>query len=105
MKRSRIISTIGEKYLTSNIENEEFSYKKALSKIGKNVEKRWLELYRNRKEEIGLSVNKKVSASDEWLAEAYMETDYSKLSQKDFEKTVAEYLGYLVCSGDGENES
>lgn len=38
MKRSRIISTIGEKYLTSNIENEEFSYKKALSKIGKNVE-------------------------------------------------------------------
>ncbi len=71
----------------------------------KNVEKRWLELYRNRKEEIGLSVNKKVSASDEWLAEAYMETDYSKLSQKDFEKTVAEYLGYLVCSGDGENES
>lgn len=71
----------------------------------KNVEKRWLELYRNRKEEIGLSVNKKVSASDEWLAEAYMETDYSKLSQKDFEKTVADYLGYLVCSGDGENES
>ena len=38
MKRSKIISTIGETYLTSNIENEEFSYKKALNKIGKNVE-------------------------------------------------------------------
>ena len=36
MKRSKIISTIGEKYLTSNIENEEFSYGKALNKIGKN---------------------------------------------------------------------
>ena len=38
MKRSKIISTIGEKNLTSNIENEEYSYKKALSRIGKNVE-------------------------------------------------------------------
>jgi len=35
MIRTDIITTIGRKYLTSNIENEEFSYGKALKSIGK----------------------------------------------------------------------
>ena len=35
MIRTDIITTIGRKYLTSNIENEEFSYGKALKTIGK----------------------------------------------------------------------
>lgn len=35
MIRTDIISTIGRKNLTSNIENEEFSYGKALKSIGK----------------------------------------------------------------------
>ena len=38
MIRSDIISKIGRKFLQSNIENEEFSYKKALNQIGKNIE-------------------------------------------------------------------
>lgn len=38
MIRSDIISKIGRKFLQSNIENEEFSYKKALNEIGKNIE-------------------------------------------------------------------
>lgn len=36
MIRTDIISKIGRKYLKSNIENDEFSYKKGLAKIGKN---------------------------------------------------------------------
>ena len=36
MKRADIISKIGRKYLKSNIENDEFSYKKGLEAIGKN---------------------------------------------------------------------
>ena len=36
MKRADIISKIGRKYLKSNIENDEFSYKKGLQAIGKN---------------------------------------------------------------------
>ena len=36
MIRTDIITTVGRKYLTSNIENEEFSYGKALKEIGKN---------------------------------------------------------------------
>ena len=39
---------------------------------------------------------KKVTAKDEWLAEAYMETDYSKLKADDFQKIINEYAAYLI---------
>lgn len=63
------------------------------------VEKQWLELYRNRKSIDGLSASKKVSGEDEWLCEAYMKTDYSTLTEQDFQKTLNEYLAYLVKEG------
>ena len=52
----------------------------------------WLESYINKKTVAGLSVMKKVSATDEWCAEAYMTTDYSQLKQEDFLKTMKEYI-------------
>ena len=36
MKRVDIINIIGKEFLDSNIENDEFSYKKGLESIGKN---------------------------------------------------------------------
>lgn len=42
----------------------------------------------------------RVSWKDEWLAEAYMETDYSTLSQGDFQKVLNDYLSYLVKEGE-----
>lgn len=63
------------------------------------IEKQWLELYRNREAKDGLSAKHKVSGSDEWLCEAYMKTDYSKLTENDFQKTINEYLAYLVKEG------
>ena len=39
MKRNEIISTIGQQYLTSNIENDEFSYKQALKRPFRDDEK------------------------------------------------------------------
>lgn len=65
-----------------------------------NIESEWLNLYKNKIEKPGLSVMKKVGYEDEWLAEAYMETDYSKLTVEDFEKTVRNYYSYLIKSGD-----
>ncbi len=47
-----------------------------------------------------MSVNKEVTYKDEWLAEAYMETDYSKLNQNDFQNTINNYLSYLVKKGE-----
>ncbi len=58
------------------------------------IKSTWLDAYINKKSIPGLSVMKKVTAEDEWCAEAYMETDYSTLSEKDFLQTVKRYIAY-----------
>lgn len=63
------------------------------------TEELWLELYKNRKVVPGLSVMHKVTWKDEWLAEAYMETDYTTLTTDDFQITLNNYLAYLVKGG------
>jgi len=63
------------------------------------TEEIWLDLYKNKKEVTGLSVMKKVKWEDEWLAEAYMETDYTALTDADFQKVINDYLSYLVKEG------
>ena len=42
---------------------------------------------------------KEVDYKDEWLAEAYLETDYSKLNSSDFQSILNEYLGFLISNG------
>ncbi|MBR2133774.1 MAG: N-6 DNA methylase [Eubacterium sp.] len=63
------------------------------------TEAEWIELYRNRKAVDGLSATAKVTGNDEWLCEAYMKTDYSKLSEIDFQRTLNNYLAYLIKEG------
>lgn len=65
-----------------------------------NIEANWLDLYRERNQEPGISVCRKVTANDEWLAEAYMSTNYTTLTQSDFEKVVKDYLAYVLKSGE-----
>ena len=65
----------------------------------RQIEEDWLRLYRNKKVVDGLSATAIVTASDEWLCEAYMKTDYSTLSQEDFQQTLNNYLSYLVKEG------
>ena len=86
-----------------------FTKKKNLGRIEKTdergfgiwatIETDWLDLYRNRKNRNGISITRQVSADDEWLAEAYMETDYSSLNQDDFQRVLNQYLGYLISNG------
>lgn len=68
--------------------------------IWDEIEKEWLDLYENKKVIDGKSALQCVTANDEWLCEAYMKTDYSTLTQQDFQQTVNDYLAYLVKSGD-----
>lgn len=65
-----------------------------------SIEKEWIDLYKNRKVVIGKSSIQKVTANDEWLCEAYMETDYSKLCIDDFQKIINKYLGFKISKGD-----
>ena len=63
------------------------------------IEKEWIELYRNRRAVDGLSATHKVNGDDEWLCEAYMKTDYTKLTAQDFQQTINDYLAYLIKEG------
>ena len=62
----------------------------------KAIHDKWLHLYQTRTAEVGLSAVQKVSYDDEWCAEAYMETDYSTLSEKDFIRKLVDYSAFLV---------
>lgn len=64
-----------------------------------DIKNYWLNAYFNRDEIEGFSVKKEVTAEDEWCAEAYMETDYSKLDKKQFEKTIKDYAVFKIKNG------
>ena len=64
-----------------------------------DIEHQWIELYRNRRAMDGFSATHKITGESEWLCEAYMKTDYSKLTEQDFQQTINDYLAYLVKEG------
>ncbi len=66
--------------------------------LWESIEAEWLKLYRKGQEKKGLSSIKKVTYTDEWLCEAYMDTDYSSLSIADFEQTIRDYMAYCISS-------
>lgn len=65
----------------------------------KAIEERWISAYRNKEVVDGFSSTAEVDGDSEWLCEAYMKTDYSSLSESDFQQTVNNYLSYLVKEG------
>lgn len=65
----------------------------------KEIEKEWLDLFENKAAIPGKSALQRVGADDEWLCEAYMKTDYSTLTEADFQWTLNNYLAYLVKEG------
>ncbi|MDR2583307.1 MAG: SAM-dependent methyltransferase [Fibromonadaceae bacterium] len=66
------------------------------------IEQEWLNLYNKRMVKTGISALKSITYEDEWLCEAYMETDYTKLTTKDFQRTINEYLAFIVKSGENK---
>ena len=60
------------------------------------IKERWIDIYRNEEQVPGLSVRKEVNAEEEWCAEAYMETDYNTLTEKDFIQKLVDYSAFLV---------
>lgn len=67
--------------------------------LWKEIEKEWLYLFRNHKAEPGKSATVVVNGESEWLCEAYMKTDYNTLKEEDFQRTLNDYLAYLVKEG------
>jgi type I restriction-modification system DNA methylase subunit len=70
-----------------------------------NIRDHWVESYRNREVRPGESITRKVGPQDEWCAEAYLETDYSKLNQSSFEKTVRSYAMFKLIGETGRGKT
>ena len=62
------------------------------------LKERLLSAYRNFDEIPGLSVRKEVIGTDEWCAEAYMETDYSALSIENFDSKIRLFCAHKITS-------
>ena len=56
----------------------------------------YLKMYKRSPKEMAIML---MDADDEWLCEAYMKTDYTKLTADDFQQTLNNYLSYLVKEG------
>lgn len=70
-----------------------------------DVKKRWagirdnfIRAYKNSREIPGLSVKRAIKPADEWVAEAYMETDYSTLSDQDFINELKKYAAFKILN-------
>lgn len=57
---------------------------------------RWIRYYKEKMVVDGESSIYCVTDKDEWLCEAYMQTNYDQIEQKDFERTLLDYLAYNV---------
>lgn len=69
------------------------------------IRDRWIESYRNNEVHAGESVTAYVTESDEWVSEAYIETDYSKLTREDFEMAIKKMALYnLMLDIEGSSE-
>ncbi|MFN7594591.1 MAG: N-6 DNA methylase [bacterium] len=69
------------------------------------IRDRWVTAFRNREVHAGESVQVKVTAADEWCAEAYMDTNYSSLTTSPFAAAIKDYVAYRlrVANADGGN--
>ena len=68
------------------------------------IRDRWVETFRNREVHPGESVLQMVGPEDEWVAEAYMETDYSGISESDFEKVLMDYALFMLKGAGAQQE-
>ena len=66
----------------------------------KIIEDEWLYAFENKSVADGKSAVQAVTGDDEWLCEAYMKTDYSKLTEDNFKQSVKDYFAYLIKNGE-----
>lgn len=90
-----------EKTFLGFFKDDGFEKRKHLGRIDVNntwedIESEWLELYKHRSDSAGISIAKHLTYTDEWCAEAHIETDYSILTDKFFEKIVRDYVAFQI---------
>jgi type I restriction enzyme M protein len=61
-----------------------------------SIKSEWIDAYNNLDEIPGLSGKMEVTGKDEWCAEAYLKTDYTILTNSNFERKIIEFISYKV---------
>jgi type I restriction enzyme M protein len=74
-----------------------------LNGVWENIKHEWVNLYINKKNKPGVSINKIVNPEVEWCAEAYMQTNYDTLSEQEFIYSTLNYLSFLIKEGKFES--
>lgn len=63
-----------------------------------NIKSEWIKAYKNKEVKIGQYITKEVTSNDEWLAEAYLEPDYSKITENDLINAIKAYQTSLYLN-------
>ena len=63
-----------------------------------SIKNKWLSDYQNRKT-TQYCLSKSLTAKDEWCVEAYMQTDYSKITNEDFIQEIKNYALFKAMNG------
>ena len=84
--------------------NDGFRKDKVLGRIPKtndsweSIKKEWLVAFSNKKDIPGFSIRRIVTKDDEWCAETYLETDYSDITEKEFENQLKKYWVFKMLN-------
>jgi type I restriction-modification system DNA methylase subunit len=85
--------------------NDGFVKRKNKGRIDANhtwqqIKDQWVSAYMNREVIPEFSVMKQVTAKDEWCAEAYLDTQYDRLTEEDFLDTVKNFYLFNIKSAE-----
>ncbi|MEN9848863.1 MAG: hypothetical protein RL368_1603, partial [Pseudomonadota bacterium] len=69
------------------------------------IREKWVSMFKNNEIHTGISILQNVTADDEWCAEAYLETDYSTLSNSDFETELKKYVVFNILNEERKSTS
>lgn len=70
-----------------------------------SIKNKWVTSFMNREVIPEFSVMQELKPNDEWCAEAYLQTDYDKLEEKDFLETVKNFFLFELKCSQGENDT
>ena len=62
------------------------------------IKDNWLQLFFNRETVSEISLTKMLNSDDEWCAEAYLTTDYNKITGTEYKEKIQKYLAFRLLN-------
>lgn len=72
-----------------------------INNLWSNIKDSWIDMFKYKREIKGTSILHAVTKDDEWLAEPYLETDYSKVTKSIFEEALKNYSIFKITHNGG----